>query len=99
MTRKLGPHHKGHGIFDFSDISSSNSPRAYTEDTGLEDRLAMEAEEEKKYETGENYGGWGGGGGAGKSGISSWDLQSNIQKQDAAEVLSPTYFLNLPTSM
>lgn len=60
----------------------------YKEDTRLEDRLAMEAEEEKKYETGEGYGTGGGAGGGG----AGWDdagkgvnWATNIQRQDAAE--------------
>lgn len=62
----------------------------YKEDTRLEDRLAMEAEEEKKYETGEGYGTGGGAGGGG----AGWDdagkgvnWATNIQRQDAAEVV------------
>ena len=62
----------------------------YKEDTRLEDRLAMEAEEEKKYETGEGYGTGGGAGGGG----TGWDdagkgvnWATNIQRQDAAEVV------------
>lgn len=70
----------------FSDFGGSNND--YKEDTKLEDRLAMEAEEEKKYETGEGYGpGGGGGGGAGwEDGAKGVNWATNIQRQDAAEV-------------
>ncbi|XP_032241337.2 spidroin-1 isoform X1 [Nematostella vectensis] len=64
------------GIGDMGDSGNSNS---YKEDTKLEDRLAMEAEEEKKYEDG--YGGSQWDSGAEKG--ASW--ASNIQRQDAAE--------------
>ena len=70
----------------FSDFGGNNND--YKEDTKLEDRLAMEAEEEKKYETGEGYGpGGGGGGGAGwDDGAKGVNWATNIQRQDAAEV-------------
>lgn len=69
----------------FSDFGGNNND--YKEDTKLEDRLAMEAEEEKKYETGEGYGpGGGGGGGAGwEDGAKGVNWATNIQRQDAAE--------------
>lgn len=68
------------------DLGGNNND--YKEDTRLEDRLAMEAEEEKKYETGEGYGtGGGGGGGAGwDDGGKGVNWATNIQRQDAAEV-------------
>lgn len=67
------------------DLGGNNND--YKEDTRLEDRLAMEAEEEKKYETGEGYGtGGGGGGGAGwDDGGKGVNWATNIQRQDAAE--------------
>ena len=58
----------------------------YKEDTRLEDRLALEAEEEKKYETGEGYGGGGGNGGGWDDGTKGVNWATNIQRQDAAEV-------------
>lgn len=80
------PSRKMLGLGGFGDLGGNNND--YKEDTRLEDRLAMEAEEEKKYETGEGYGAGGGGGGGG----AGWDEASkgvnwatNIQRQDAAE--------------
>ncbi|XP_068721034.1 secreted protein C-like isoform X6 [Montipora capricornis] len=80
------PSRKMLGLGGFGDLGGNNND--YKEDTRLEDRLAMEAEEEKKYETGEGYGAGGGGGGGG----TGWDEASkgvnwatNIQRQDAAE--------------
>ena len=77
------------GLGELGDLGGNNN--GYKEDTRLEDRLAMEAEEEKKYETGEGYGGGGGGGGGGGAG---WEdggkgvnWATNIQRQDAAEVM------------
>lgn len=74
------------GFSEMSDIGGSNNE--YKEDTRLEDRLALQAEEEKKYETGEGYGtGGGGGGGAGwDDGVKGVNWATNIQRQDAAEV-------------
>lgn len=70
------------GMNELGDIGNSNSA-SYKEDTKLEDRLALEAEEQKKYDDG--YGGnqWDDGPQGGKGG--SWS--NNIQKQDAAEVM------------
>lgn len=71
------------GMNELGDIGNSNT-NSYKEDTKLEDRLALEAEEEKKYEDG--YGGnrWEDGPTGGGSSRGSWS--TNIQKQDAAEV-------------
>lgn len=71
------------GMSELGDLGNSNGPASYKEDTKLEDRLALEAEEEKKYEDG--YGGnqWEDGPTGGSKG-GSWS--TNIQKQDAAEV-------------
>ncbi|KAK3753278.1 hypothetical protein QZH41_015220, partial [Actinostola sp. cb2023] len=64
------------------DITGNTNTASYKEDTKLEDRLALEAEEEKKYEDG--YGGsqWDDGPAGGSKG-GSWS--TNIQRQDAAE--------------
>lgn len=67
------------GPLSLAGAAGSNS---YKEDTKLEDRLAMEAEEEKKFENGESYGGYDEGVATDKS--ANWE--SNIQRQDAAEV-------------
>ena len=75
------------GLGELGELGGNNND--YKEDTRLEDRLAMEAEEEKKYETGEGYGGGGGGGGAGagwEDGGKGVNWATNIQRQDAAEV-------------
>ena len=72
-------------LSEMGDIGGSNSE--YKEDTRLEDRLALQAEEEKKYETGEGYGTGGGGGGAGwDDGAKGINWATNIRRQDAAEV-------------
>lgn len=80
------------GLGELGDLGGNNNE--YKEDTRLEDRLAMEAEEEKKYETGEGYGGGGGGGGG-----AGWEdsgkgvnWATNIQRQDAAEVKNERVF-------
>ncbi|XP_031558210.1 uncharacterized protein LOC116294696 isoform X4 [Actinia tenebrosa] len=67
------------GMAELGDVSSNTN--AYKEDTKLEDRLALEAEEEKKYEDG--YGGQGWDDGPAGNSKGSWS--TNIQKQDAAE--------------
>lgn len=54
VNRKPGGLGKMMGLGELGDIGGNNND--YKEDTRLEDRLAMEAEEEKKYETGEGYG-------------------------------------------
>ena len=84
------------GLGELGDLAGNNNE--YKEDTRLEDRLALEAEEEKKYETGEGYGGGGGGGGG-----AGWEdsgkgvnWATNIQRQDAAEVKNKeSFFLYL----
>ncbi|XP_078376415.1 uncharacterized protein LOC144659782 isoform X3 [Oculina patagonica] len=84
VNRKPGGMGKMMGLGELGDLAGNNN--AYKEDTRLEDRLAMEAEEEKKYETGEGYGGGGGGGGAGwGDGGKGVNWATNIQRQDAAE--------------
>ena len=82
------PRGKMLGLRGMGDLGGNSNE--YKEDTRLEDRLAMEAEEEKKYETGEGYGTGGGAGGGG----TGWDdagkgvnWATNIQRQDAAEVV------------
>ena len=68
---------------------AGGTSNSYKEDTSLEDRLALEAEEEKKYENGEGYGGgenWNDGVGGGKG--ANW--ASNIRQQDVAEVRTET---------
>lgn len=55
---------------------------SYKEDTKLEDRLAMEAEEEKKFSSGDTYDD--GEGGEGKSSSSS-----SKEKENAVSSLSP----------
>ncbi|XP_022788540.1 spidroin-1-like isoform X4 [Stylophora pistillata] len=89
VNRKPGGMGKMLGLGELGDLGGNNNE--YKEDTRLEDRLAMEAEEEKKYETGEGYGTGGGGGGGGGAG-GGWEdggkganWASNIQRQDAAE--------------
>lgn len=89
VNRKPGGVGKMLGLGELGDLGGNNNE--YKEDTRLEDRLAMEAEEEKKYETGEGYGTGGGGGGGGGAG-GGWEdggkganWASNIQRQDAAE--------------
>lgn len=87
VNRKPGGLGKMMGLGELGDIGGNNND--YKEDTRLEDRLAMEAEEEKKYETGEGYGTGGGGGGAGagwEDGGKGVNWATNIQRQDAAEV-------------
>lgn len=82
VNRKPGGKMMGVGGIDIGGNSND-----YKEDTKLEDRLAMEAEEEKKYETGEGYGTGGGGGGTGwDDGGKGVNWATNIQRQDAAEV-------------
>ncbi|KAJ7386768.1 hypothetical protein OS493_006793 [Desmophyllum pertusum] len=90
VNRKPGGMSKMLGLGELGELGANNDN--YKEDTRLEDRLAMEAEEEKKYETGEGYGGGGGGGGGGAGGGAGWDeggkggnWETNIQRQDAAE--------------
>ncbi|XP_020612927.1 uncharacterized PE-PGRS family protein PE_PGRS46-like isoform X2 [Orbicella faveolata] len=86
VNRKPGGIGKMMGLGELGDLGGNNND--YKEDTRLEDRLAMEAEEEKKYETGEGYGGGGGGGGAGagwEDGGKGVNWATNIQRQDAAE--------------
>ena len=63
-------------------LLGTGGSNSYKEDTNLEDRLALEAEEEKKYENGESYGGYDDGVATDKS--ANWE--TNIQRQDAAEV-------------
>lgn len=96
VNRKPGGMSKMLGLGELGELGANNDN--YKEDTRLEDRLAMEAEEEKKYETGEGYGGGGGGGGGGAGGGAGWDeggkggnWASNIQRQDAAEVMDITF--------
>lgn len=86
VNRKPGGVRKMLGLGGMGEMGGVNND--YKEDTRLEDRLAMEAEEEKKYETGEGYGtGGGGGGGAGwDDGGKGVNWATNIQRQDAAEV-------------
>lgn len=69
------------GMSELGDVSSNTN--SYKEDTKLEDRLALEAEEEKKYEDG--YGGQGWDDGPAGNSKGSWS--TNIQRQDAAEVM------------
>ena len=87
VNRKPGGLGKMMGLGELGDLGGNNND--YKEDTRLEDRLAMEAEEEKKYETGEGYGTGGGGGGTGAGwadGGKGVNWATNIQRQDAAEV-------------
>ena len=91
VNRKPSGMGKMLGLGELGDIGGNNNE--YKEDTRLEDRLAMEAEEEKKYETGEGYGTGGGGAGGGGGGGGGWEdggkgvnWATNIQRQDAAEV-------------
>lgn len=90
VNRKPSGMGKMLGLGELGDIGGNNNE--YKEDTRLEDRLAMEAEEEKKYETGEGYGTGGGGAGGGGGGGGGWEdggkgvnWATNIQRQDAAE--------------
>lgn len=70
------------GMSELGDIAPNTN--SYKEDTKLEDRLAIEAEEEKKYEDGYGGQGWDDGPAGASKGAGSWS--TNIQRQDAAEV-------------
>lgn len=69
LKKALGLLHKGNGKGDSKNGNEVvGSKTSYKEDTKLEDRLAMEAEEEKKFSNSDSYEyGMGGGGGGSKS--------------------------------